>query len=85
MSQPLGNGTFFGTSFFPSGEGSCLYLETLLDPWDTATGFDRILISSISLETSYGIFYRFVIQCERQGEKCFTWFHGQCVKMSKRC
>ena len=80
MGQPLGNGTFFGTSFFPSGKGSCLYLETLdialgHRPW--ATGFDRILIGGISLETSYGIFYRFVIQCDRRGEECFTWFHGQ--------
>ena len=23
-------------------------------------------------------------QCDRQGEKCLTWYHGRCVKMSKR-
>ena len=24
-------------------------------------------------------------QCLRQGEKCLTWYHGQCEKMSKKC
>ena len=24
-------------------------------------------------------------QCDRQGEKCFTCYHGRCVKMSKKC
>ena len=77
MGQPLGNGTFLVLLFFPPGEGSCLYLETLLDTGDIPTGFDRMLVSGLSLETSYGIFYRFVIQGEsRQGETCFTWFHG---------
>ena len=30
------------------------------------------------------ISFRFVIQCDRQGEKCFIWYHGRSVKMSKR-
>ena len=30
---------------------------------------------NIALDQSFLISFRFMMQCDRQGEKCFTWYH----------
>lgn len=30
------------------------------------------------------LFVRFMIQCDSQGSSCFIWYHGPCVKISKK-
>ena len=60
----------FGIYFFLAGEGSCLVLNTTsLDHRDISRGY-------IDIPTRF-------VRGSVTG-KCFTWYHGRCVKMSKK-
>ena len=60
----------FGTYFFLAWEGSCLILDTTpLDHRDISRGY-------IDIPTGF-------VRGSVTG-KCFTWYHGRCVKMSKK-
>ena len=73
----LGEWYSFGISFFGVKEESFLVLETISpEHRDIPTRFVSVLLIGITLQTLHGRFYRFMIQCDRQGEKCFTLFHG---------
>ena len=66
--------------FFPAGEGSCLVFRN----FDGPRGYTLGICSSFGQQFIARLFYRLMSQCDRQGEKCFTWYHGRCVKISKR-
>ena len=61
----------FDISFSLAREGSCLVLDTTsLDHRDISRGY-------IDIPTGF-------VRGSMSGSKCFTWYHGRCVKMGKK-
>ena len=53
-------------------------------PWDLFKSLSVVYCSRPKFFLCHCISFRCKIQCDRQGEKCFTRYNGRCGKMSKK-